>query len=185
MESLKQFLEKKLRLKINEKKSKVARPLKLKFLGYSVVGIKCPRLRPAVQSVKRLKDRLREIYRRGRGRKIERVVQELNPVIRGWANYFKLSEVKSVFEELDIWVRRKLRRNIWKQWKRRYTRASNMIKRGVSPNMAWRAARNNLGPWWNSGGHHMTLAVKNSEFERMGLVSFWETIRNVQLLLPL
>lgn len=185
MGSLKQFLEKKLRLKINEKKSKVARPLKLKFLGYSVIGVKCPRLRPAVQSVKRLKDRLREAFRRGRGRKIERIVQELNPVIRGWVNYFKLSEVKIVFEELDIWIRRRLRGIQWRQWKQSDTRARNMIKRGVSSDMAWSAAWNSRGPWWNSGAHHMNLAVKNSEFERMGLVSFWETIRNVQPLLPL
>jgi RNA-directed DNA polymerase len=185
MDSLRKFIEKKLKLKINDKKSKVSKAMKLKFLGYSVIGGKTPRLKPAAESVKRFKDRLREIFRKGRGRNIGTVIQELNPVIRGWINYFKLSEVKTIFETLDEWIRRKLRCIQWRQWKRRYSRARNLIARGIKKDWSWNSVFMNRGSWWNAGSSHMNMAVRKEELRRLGIMSLWETIRNVQPLLPL
>ena len=90
MASVTGFLERKVRLKVNKKKSTVGRPWKLKMLGYSVTMEKNPRLRVAEQSVKRFKDKLREHFRGARGRSIEKVIEELNPILRGWIQYFKL-----------------------------------------------------------------------------------------------
>ena len=109
MASLEKFLAKRLRLKVNREKSKVTRPWKRKFLGYSVTMHREPKLRLAPESIKRLKSKLRPILRRGRGRNLVGVIEELRPVLLGWVAYFRLVETKGSFEELDAWIRRKLR----------------------------------------------------------------------------
>jgi len=117
------FLERRLRLKVNAEKSAVARPWDRKFLGYSVTSQRESRLKVAPGPVQRLKEKLREIFRRGRGRNLGKLIEEeLTPLLRGWMNYFRLAEVKGIFEELDSWIRRKLRNLIWRKWKRPLTR---------------------------------------------------------------
>jgi len=176
MESITVFLARRLRLKVNASKSAVERPWKRKFLGYSMSSEKRPRLRVAKQSVKRLKQKVRDICRRGRGRNIIKVIEELSIVFKGWVLYFKLAEVKNVFDELDQWIRRKLRCIKWRQWKRPYTRAKNLMRRGLDEARAWKSATNGRGPWWNAGASHMNLAFRKSDFDRMGLVSLLDTI---------
>jgi RNA-directed DNA polymerase len=132
MKSITEFLEKRLKLKVNATKSAVDRPWKRKFLGYSMTWEVKPRLKVAQRSVERLKDKLRGILRMGRGRNINKVIEELAVVLRGWVQYFKLAEVKNVFEELDGWLRRKLRCILWRQWKRVHARIKNLIKRGLA-----------------------------------------------------
>lgn len=185
MSSVRKFLEKRLKLKVNDKKSKVGKAQNVKFLGYTTIGWKNPRLKPAKESVKRFKDRMRKIFQRGRGRKIRNVIWELNPVIRGWTNYFKLSDVNRVFESLDEWIRRKLRGIQWRQWKKRYRRAQNLIKGKVNANLAWETVFQNYGPWRNAGSEAMNMAVRKEYFDRLGLISLLRTIQNVQPLLPL
>jgi RNA-directed DNA polymerase len=176
MATISRFLEHKLKLKVNGAKSAVDRPWKLKFLGYSMTNETKPRLRAAEKTVKRFKTKLREILREGRGRNIVKVIEELKPVMRGWINYFILSEVKSTFESLDQWVRRKLRCILWRQWKRTYTRAKKLMKRGLDKIRAWQSAGNGRGPWWNAGASHMNEAYQKSDFDKMGLVSLLNTI---------
>jgi RNA-directed DNA polymerase len=129
MASVTEFLEKRLRLKVNPEKSAVARPWERKFLGYSMTWHKQPRLKVAESSIKRLKAKVRVIFREGRGRSLSQVIKDLNALLRGWMQYFRLAEVKGIFEELDGWIRRKLRCLIWLQWKRPKTRAKELIKR--------------------------------------------------------
>ena len=179
MASITNFLERKLHLKVNKKKSTVNRPWKLKMLGYSVTREVKPRLRVAEQSVRRLKNTLRELLRRGRGCNIVGVIEELGMVLRGWAQYFKLSKVRSMFEELDQWIRRKLRCILWKQWKRSYTRARNLMNRGLDEERAWFSATNGRGAWWNAGSSHMNAAYTKSDFNRMGLVSLLDTMLKI------
>jgi len=100
MESITRFLETRLRLTVNTAKSAVGRPWKRTFLGYTMTSERTPRLKVAKRSVKRLKDKVRGICRKGRGRNIGTVVKELSTVLRGWIQYFTYSEVKNVFEEL-------------------------------------------------------------------------------------
>ena len=117
MVSVTRFLEESLKLKVNRAKSAVDRPWKRKFLGYSMTPNKQPRLKVAAEAVRRLKGKLKEIFRKGRGQNIGRLIKEgINPLLKGWANYFCLSEVKRIFEEIDAWIRRKLRCILWRQW---------------------------------------------------------------------
>jgi hypothetical protein len=180
MGSLTRFLDRRLRLKVNAAKSAVDRPWNRKFLGYSMTFHRAPRLRVAPASVERLKVKLRETFRSGRGQSLKRVVEDLTPVLRGWVNYFQLAEVKGVFEDLDGWMRRRLRCIIWRQWKRRHTRAKNLMRRGLAEDRAWRSANNGRGPWWNSGASHMNDAFRKSYFDRLGLVSLLDQLQRLQ-----
>ena len=180
MASITEFLEGKLGLKVNKKKSAVDRPWKLKTLGYSMTGESKPRLRVAPQTVKRLKDKLRELFRMGRGRNIVKVIAELGMILRGWVQYFKLCEVKIIFEELDQWIRRKLRCILWRQWKRPYTRARKLMDRGLDEAGAWQSATNGGGAWWNASASHMNAAYTKLDFNRMGLVSLLDTMLKIQ-----
>jgi len=180
MASITWFLERKLRLVVNTEKSAVGRPWELKFLGYSMTVERKTRLKVSHQAYQRLKRALREIFRRGRGRSIARIIEELNQKLRGWINYFRLSEVKNIFEELDGWIRRKLRCIIWRQWKRSRTRGKKLMKRGLSEAHARQSAGNGRGPWWNAGAGHMHAAFKKSYFDKAGLVSLLDTILSVR-----
>lgn len=177
-----QFLTERLKLTVNEAKSAVARPWERKFLGYSLTWHKAPKLRIAPASLQRLQDKIREVLKSARGRSVRRTIEELNPVLRGWAAYFKLTETKRALEELDGWLRRKLRCILWRQWKRPYTRAKNLMKAGLREERAFRSAFNQRGPWWNSGASHMNAALPKSFFERLGLVSLLDTTRRLQCL---
>ena len=86
-------------------------------------------------------------------------------------NYFKLAEVKNVFEELDEWLRHKLRNILWRQWKRPFTRAKNLMRLGLTEKRAWISATNQRGAWWNSKASHMNQAIRKKFFDSMGLVS--------------
>ena len=170
-ESITVFLVRRLKLKVNEEKSAVGRPWRRKFLGYVVTAEKEPRLKVAGESEAKLKSKLKEIFRRGKGRNIKRTIEAMKPLLIGWMNYFKLAEVKNVFERLDSWIRRKLRCIVWRQWKRSYTRAKNLMGRGLPEETAWKSATNGRGPWWNAGAQHMNLAFSKNSFDRMKLVS--------------
>jgi RNA-directed DNA polymerase len=184
LKSLTTFLERRLRLKVNAEKSAVARPWARKFLGYSFTSQREARLKVALASVQRLKEKLREIFRRGRGRNLSRLIEEeLTPLLRGWLNYFRLAEVKGIFEELDSWIRRKLRNLIWRKWKRPFTRAKGLMQRGLAKGQALKSAMNGRGPWWNAGAAHMHAAFPKSYFDRCGLLSLLEQRRRFQLAL--
>lgn len=178
--SVTRFLEKHLRLKVNLEKSAVDRPWNRKFLGYSMTFHRHPRLKIAAASVDRLKTTLREAFRKGRGRNLKSLIQELTPILRGWMNYFRLTEVKGVLEELDGWIRRRLRCILWRQWKRPYARARNLMQRGLSSQRAWKSATNGRGPWWNAGASHMNDAFPKAFFDRLELVSLLPLLHRLQ-----
>jgi len=176
LSSMENYVTSRLRLKINRSKSAVDRPWNRKFLGYSVTFHKSPRLKVAPASVIRFKGNLKTAFRMGRGRNLKKFIMELQPILRGWINYFRLSEVKGIFEELDEWIRHRLRCVLWRQWKRRYTRVKRMMKYGIPEARAWKSASNGRGPWWNSGASHMNQAFPKKFFDRLGLVSLLDTI---------
>jgi RNA-directed DNA polymerase len=171
MESLIRFLGKRLKLTVNLTKSAVARPWSRKFLGYSMTTHYKPKLKASLATVKRFKAKLREIFRRGRGRNLRRVIAELNEATVGWVNYFRLAQVKGIFEEMDQWIRRKLRCILWRQWKRPWTRARKMMSFGLERERAYISAFNGRGPWWNAGASHMNACVTADWLHRQGLVS--------------
>lgn len=181
LESVTGFLEKRLKLKVNREKSAVGRPWKRKFLGYSMTWHREPRLKAAPESVKRFKGKLKTLFRKGRGRNLGRFIQEdLTPVLRGWVNYFRLAETQGVFEELDQWIRHRLRANLWRQWKRSYTRAKRLMQRGLAEERAWRSATNGRGPWWNAGASHMNQAIPKRYLDACGLVSLLDQHQRFQ-----
>jgi len=182
MQSITAFLTRRLRLRVNASKSAVARPWTRKFLGYSMTFHRQPRLKVAEASVERLKEKLREKFREGRGRNLKQfITEELNALLRGWSSYFRLAEVKGLFEELDGWLRRKLRCLLWRQWKRVYARAKALMKRGFDEARAWKSATNGRGPWWNAGASHMNEAFPKSYFDGLGLVSLLNQQRRFHL----
>lgn len=178
--SLTRFLATRLKLKVNEAKSAVARPWARTFLGYSLTGHRAPRRRIARRSLHRLQQRIRAVFKGARGRSLSYTIQLLNPVLRGWAAYFRLTETKGALETLDGWIRRKLRCLLWRQWKRPYTRGRNLMQAGLAEERAFRSAFNQRGPWWNSGASHMNQAFRKSYFDRLGLVSLLDTVRRLQ-----
>jgi group II intron reverse transcriptase/maturase len=180
MASITRFLADALKLTVNTAKSAVAQPWKRKFLGYSLTWHKAPKLRIAPTSLKRLEDKIRDVLQGARGRSLTTVIPQLNPILRGWMAYFKLTETKQALEELDGWIRHKLRCMLWRQWKRPYTRAKNLMKAGLADERAFRSAFNQRGPWWNSGASHMNQAFPKSFFDRLGLVSLLDTMRRLQ-----
>lgn len=171
LSSVTAFLSKRLRLTVNGAKSAVDRPWTRSFLGFSMTAHKEPRLRVAPKSVMRFTGKVRDLLRRGRGRSLATTVKDLAPVVRGWIGYFRLAEAKGVFEDLDGWLRRRLRVNLWRQWKRRPTRAKRMMQRGIAEERAWRSAYNGRGPWWNAGASHMNDAYRAVFFANLGLPS--------------
>jgi group II intron reverse transcriptase/maturase len=179
-QSITAFLEQRLKLKVNAAKSAVARPWERKFLGYSMTWHRKPKLKIALQSRQRLTEKIRMALQRGRGQSMQQVIKGLNPVLRGWMAYFRLTEVKNVLEELDGWLRHKLRTLLWRQWKRIYTRARNLMKAGIDKVRAWKSATNGRGPWWNGGASHMNQAYPKNWFDRMGLASLMDTHRRFQ-----
>ena len=178
--SLTRFLTQRLKLKVNTAKSAVACPWERKFLGYSLTWHKAPRRRIAPSSLQRLERRVRAVLKGARGRSLSNTIHELNPLLRGWAAYFKLTETKRALEELDGWIRHKLRCILWRQWKRPYTRARKRMQAGLTEQRAFRSAFNQRGPWWNSGASHMNQACRKSYFDRLGLVSLLDTVRRLQ-----
>jgi RNA-directed DNA polymerase len=178
--SLERFLTERLRLRVNREKSAVARPWQRKFLGYTVTMHRQPKLRIAPQSIERLKVRLRPRLRAGRGRAVSRTVADLTPLLRGWVAYFRLAEVKSTFEQLDAWLRRRCRCILWRQWKRPRTRAKELIRRGLDATRAYVSAYNGHGPWWNAGASHMQAAVPTAVLREWGLLSLLDEQRRLQ-----
>jgi RNA-directed DNA polymerase len=183
LDALERFLAKRLRLQVNRAKSAVDRPWRRRFLGYTVTVQKREvKLRVSPEAVRRLKEKLRRLFRSGRGRSLGRVIQQLEPVLTGWLEYFRLAEVGACFEELDKWLRRKLRCILWRQWKRPRTRAKELAKRGLDRERARIYAGNGHGPWWNAGAAHMHLTVPTRFLTQLGLPSLLQTHRRLQSL---
>ena len=179
MISVTDFLERKLKLKVNRGKSAVARPWNRKFLGYTVTVNKKPLLKPAPESVRRAKVKIRQITRSGRGRNILRVIEELNLFLRGWFGYYRLADVKQVFDMLDQWIRRRLRKILWQQWKTPKNRAKKLRSFGMWPEKAKRATSNGRGPWWNAGSAQMHAAITNQRLSEWGLKSLQQMQREL------
>jgi RNA-directed DNA polymerase len=182
LDSLERFLAKRLRLEVNRAKSAVDRPWRRKFLGYTVTVQREAKLRVSPEAVRRLKENLRRLFRAGRGRSLGKVIQQLGPVLTGWLEYFRLAEVAACFEDLDSWLRRKLRCILWRQWKRPRTRAKELVRRGLERERAYVSAYNGHGPWWNAGASHLHMAVPTRFLTQLGLPSLLQTHRRLQSL---
>ena len=174
MASVTRFVEGKLRLKVNEKKSAVDRPWKRKFLGFSFTSSKEPKVRIAKESIKRMKKKIREITSRKMPYPMEDRIQRVNQYVTGWCGYFALADTHSTFIELDGWIRRRLRMCLWKEWKKPKTRIRKLIKLGVP---AWRAyewGNSRKGYWRISKSPILHKTLGKSYWKSQGLRSLHE-----------
>jgi RNA-directed DNA polymerase len=169
MESVKRFITTKLKLKVNEQKSAVARPWERKFLGFSFTAAREPKRRMAPKAIGRFKERVRELTRRTRGVSTERMAEDLARYLRGWIGYFGKCETPSVLEGLETWVRRRLRSVIWKQWKRGSVRFAELRKRGVGKDLAAQTAGSAHGPWRLADSPGLHFALPNAYFDSLGI----------------
>jgi len=169
MESLKRFITTKLKLKVNEQKSAVARPWERKFLGFSFTANREPRRRIAPKAVLRFKEKVRELTRRTRGVQVERMAEELGRYLRGWIGYFGQCQTPSVLQGLGEWTRRRLRSVLWKQWDRGPVRFAELRKRGVGKDLAAQTAGSAHGPWRLANSPALQFALPNAYFDSLGI----------------
>ncbi len=169
MEGLKAFLSQKLKLKVNESKSAVARPHARKFLGFSFTSGEKVKRRIAPKAILRFKERIRELTRRTRGVSIDRMIEDLRRYLIGWRGYFGHCETPSTLRELEGWIRRRLRCFLWKQWKRGRIRFKELKARGVGKGLAARTAGSAHGPWRLSNSPALSIALNNAYFRNLGL----------------
>ena len=169
MASITRFITTKLKLKVNEQKSAVARPWERKFLGFSFTWDREPRRRVAPKAVLRFKERVRELTSRTRGVSVERMAEELAQYLRGWLGYFGQCQTPSVLRSLEAWTRHRLRSVIWKQWKRGSVRFAELRKRGVDKDLAACTAGSAHGPWRLANSPALAKALPNTYFDSLGI----------------
>ena len=169
MTSITQFITQRLKLKVNETKSAVARPWDRKFLGFSFTNGREPKRRIAPKARQRFKDRVRKLTRRTRGISLRTMVQQLAEYLRGWRGYFSFCQTPSVLQELNSWVRRRLRCVQWKQWKRGRRRFAELRKLGVGKRLAAQTAGSPHGPWRISRSPALSIAMPDAFLAALGL----------------
>jgi RNA-directed DNA polymerase len=175
MQSITRFITGKLKLKVNESKSAVARPAERKFLGFSFTGGREPKRRIAPKTLLRFKKRVRELTKRNRGVSLERMVEQLRLYLMGWRGYFGFCQTPSVLRDLDSWIGRRLRCFQWKQWRRGTTRFAELRKRGVGKDLAAQTAGSSRGLWHLSRSPALNFALPVAYFASLGLPSLNET----------
>ena len=169
MASCTKFLEGKLKLKVNRKKSTTGKPTKLKFLGFSFYEVKGEtRIRAHEKSLQRLKERLKQITSRKRGGTIEQIMGEITRMINGWLGYYRIADIKMFLKNISEWLRRRIRQIYWKRWKRTSTRSKHLTILGVPMDMAWRWASSRKGYWRIAGSMVMNTTMTNRYLETLG-----------------
>ena len=168
-QSITGFIQRRLKLKVNEAKSAVARPAERKFLGFSISNAQEPKRRIAAKTLVRFKQKARELTERTRGISIEQMTKVLANYLRGWKSYFGFCETPSVLKALDQWIRRRLRSVIWKQWKRGRVRFAKLCALGVNKDLAAKTAGSAHGPWHLANSRALSYAFPIAYFDTLGL----------------
>lgn len=182
LESMTGYIENKLYLTVNRNKSQVAYISRIKFLGYSFYVNKGKgRLRVHSKSITKMKTRIRELTSRSNGWGNAKRKEKLKAYIRGWVNYFKLADMRSILIRIDEWLRRRLRMVIWKQWKRIRTKLHNLIKLGIPKYKAWQFANTRKSYWRTSCSPTLTRTITNERLARSGYLFFSDYYASVKL----
>jgi RNA-directed DNA polymerase len=169
MESITRFITQKLRLKVNETKSAVARPQERKFLGFSFTDGPEIKRTIAPKALERFKHRIREVTLRAKGVSLETTIAELASYLRGWRSYFGFCETPYVLIQLTRWVRLRLRAAMWRQWKTPRRRRAALLELGVRPRLANNTAGSGLGPWYLARAKALSVGLSNAHFKSLGL----------------
>jgi RNA-directed DNA polymerase len=174
MDSIKRFITQRLKLKVNEKKSAVARPQERKFLGFSFTDGREIRRRIAPKAVERFKERIREITRQAKSVSLETTMATLAPYMRGWRGYFGFCQTPDLLIHLTRWVRLRLRAALWRQWKTPRRRRAMLINLGVRPALADKSAASGRGPWFLAHSKALSFGLSNAYFRSRGLPSLFQ-----------
>jgi RNA-directed DNA polymerase len=177
MESVKRFITKKLKLKVNASKSAVARPQHRKFLGFSFSDAPEVKRSIAPKALDRFKHRIREITRRAKGVSIDETIAELAPYMRGWRSYFGFCETPEVLIRLTRWIRLRLRAALWRQWKTPRRRLEALLALGVRPRLARNTAGSGLGPWYLARAKALSVGLSNAYFKSLGLPTLIDEVK--------
>jgi RNA-directed DNA polymerase len=169
MTNVTRFLTRRLKLKVNEAKSAVARPAERKFLGFSFSNNQEPKRRISPKALLRCKQKIRELTRRTRGISVEQMTKELTAYLRGWKGYFGYCQTPSLLRTLDEWIRRRLRSMIWKQWKHGKQRYAKLRQLGVGKDLAAQTAGSPQGPWNLAKSPALSYALPIAYFDSLGL----------------
>src|SRR5450756_113130 len=169
MESVTRFIMQKLKLRVNETKSAVARPQQRKFLGFSFTDGPEIKRTIAPKALERFKHRIREVTLRAKGVSLETTIAELAPYLRGWRSYFGFCETPHVLIQLTRWVRLRLRAAMWRQWKTPRRRRAALLELGVRPRLASNTAGSGLGPWYLARAKALSVGLSNAHFKSLGL----------------
>jgi group II intron reverse transcriptase/maturase len=183
MGNVKRFLGERLKLKVNEAKSAVGKVNARKFLGFTLSSGKRSRIRIASKALERLKDRIRELTRRSWGIRMGERIRRLNVYLRGWIGYYRLAESLSVLNQLDGWIRRRLRVCLLKQWRKPKARWRNLVKLGVSEEWAYMISGSRKGCYRLSLTHQLNKALGLEYWKKQGLLSLAETYLNIRIAL--
>lgn len=171
MEGITKYLEQRLKLKVNQGKSAVDRPVRRQFLGFSLTAEKKARIRLAPRALKRVKDRLRDLTCRSRSQSMVERIKRINTFLRGWLAYFRLAETPRPFRELDEWLRRRLRACLWKQWKTAKARRRNLLNLGLKEQQARSMAWSRKGYWRIAGSPVLQTTLTIAYWRKQGLFS--------------
>lgn len=172
MESITKFIETKLRLKVNREKSKVDRPWRIKYLGFSFYQAKGKiEIRIHPKSIEKFKDKIRAITSRSNAMSMKERYIKLKQVIVGWVNYFKIANMGSIAQKLDEWIRRRIRMCYWKKWKKIKTKHDNLTKLGIDNNKAWEYANTRKSYWRISNTPFLHQALNNKALAKLGYTS--------------
>ena len=179
--SITQFLEKRLKVKVNPDKTKVGSPLRSKFLGFSL-GVDCngAYARPAKQSQQRVKQALRLLTKRNRGVSLTKMFEEIHQKMRGWLQYYSIGKLANFIHRLDQWLRVRIRQYIWKQWKKFKTRVVNLQKLGLSYHDAFIFASTRKGYWRTAHSKTLNCSLTNRKLEHLGLINMSKTLQSIQ-----
>ncbi|MCF6095319.1 group II intron reverse transcriptase/maturase [Microaerobacter geothermalis] len=185
LESGRKYLEGKLKLKVNAGKSKVVSVVAIrnfKFLGFALGrGKNGYYIRAHAKSLKKAKQKLKELTSRSQGRNVRVVMQNVKVYIRGWLGYFGIASMKSTMEEWDGWLRRRLRMYIWKQWKKPKTRVKNLMKLGMPNWQAYRNGNTRKGYWAIAGSGILTHTITNKRLAQVGYYSILDRYESLHL----
>jgi len=187
MESITEYIENKLRLKVNRIKSKVSRPTESTLLGFSFYrSEKGWEIRIAPKSIEKIKKKMKEQTKRNDPASAREKIKKMEAVIRGWVNYFCIARAKSKMEELDKMIRTRLRMGIWKQWKRPSTRVRNLQRSGIDKQKAYEWGNTRKGICRVAHSPILCRALNNEYFTRqryIGFVNyyFWKTEHQTKL----
>ena len=184
MRSITQFLEKRLKVKVNPDKTKIGSPLRLKFLGFSLgVDRNGAYARPAKQSQQRVKQALRLLTKRNRGVSLTKMFEEIHQKMRGWLQYYSIGKLANFIHRLDQWLRARIRQYIWKQWKKFKTKVVHLQKLGLSYHDAFVFASTRKGYWRTAHSKTLNYSLTNRKLEHLGLINMSKTLQLIQKLI--